>query len=324
MPVIEVDDPSQIHLVHASEKSSLTVSLKGGTITSWKIFNNELLYLSPTANTELDNDTPIRGGIPIVFPQFNNTLHADMPKHGFARFCTWSFAGQEKTEEGDIEALFMLKSNETTKKYWDQDFSLILQVTLGFSYLQTSLIIQNTDEEKTMGVHALFHNYMMTENIDSTVISGLRNINYTDSLTKTYQTDRSILVPIAHHIDRIYRRHVYDEELKRYRSEEQMTLGDGGNAEIVFKSLGCRDVVIWNPYGKVEFKDMPQDDWKKFVCVEFGNVMEKMNIAPGESQSISQRMVLKLLAAQPRAINASYAQQAVALMKEEANKKEQE
>lgn len=46
---------------------SVTVSLHGATVTSWKLADGqEQLFLSE--KTHLDGSKPIRGGIPIVFP----------------------------------------------------------------------------------------------------------------------------------------------------------------------------------------------------------------------------------------------------------------
>eukprot|EP00461_Guttulinopsis_vulgaris_P003549 UN03550 len=123
---------------------------------------------------------------------------------------------------------------------------------------------------------------------------------------------------------RVYYRDVHDEVANRLRQEEQLTLGDGGNAEIVFKAIGCANTVVWNPYGKVEFKDMPSDDYKKFVCVEFGNVDKKMVIKPQETTSISQRLMLKILADSSKSIRAAHAKQANQLYKETIAKKQDE
>jgi D-hexose-6-phosphate mutarotase len=53
----------QLVLVHPSAKASVEVYLHGATVTSWKILDQELLYLSPTAI--FAPGKAIRGGVPV-------------------------------------------------------------------------------------------------------------------------------------------------------------------------------------------------------------------------------------------------------------------
>ena len=67
------------------------VSLFGGHVLSWTpAGGNERLYLSPKAL--FDGKTPIRGGVPVCFPQFAD--QGPLPKHGFARKRLWTLASQ--------------------------------------------------------------------------------------------------------------------------------------------------------------------------------------------------------------------------------------
>ncbi|MBV5344762.1 MAG: D-hexose-6-phosphate mutarotase, partial [Rhodoferax sp.] len=60
---------------------SVLVSAQGAQVLSWQSAGRERLYLSP--QSVFDGHTPIRGGVPICFPQFNQ--RGALPKHGFAR-----------------------------------------------------------------------------------------------------------------------------------------------------------------------------------------------------------------------------------------------
>ncbi|XP_042474495.1 putative glucose-6-phosphate 1-epimerase isoform X2 [Zingiber officinale] len=67
--------------------SSTEVYLHGGHVTSWKNdHGEELLFLSSKAIFKPPK--PIRGGIPICFPQFGG--HGNLDQHGFARNRVWS------------------------------------------------------------------------------------------------------------------------------------------------------------------------------------------------------------------------------------------
>ena len=57
------------------------VALQGAQLLSWQAGGEEQLFLSPLAAH--DGHTPIRGGIPVCFPQFNQ--RGPLVKHAFAR-----------------------------------------------------------------------------------------------------------------------------------------------------------------------------------------------------------------------------------------------
>src|SRR5690349_13912744 len=62
------NDLPKIVISHRSG-SSAQIYLNGAQVTSWKTSDDvERLFLSPAARFE--NGKPIRGGIPVVFPQF--------------------------------------------------------------------------------------------------------------------------------------------------------------------------------------------------------------------------------------------------------------
>lgn len=87
-----------VRLLHRSG-ASVEVYLLGATVTSYKLANGlELLYLPQTLESDLETGKLIRGGIPVIFPQFGGTaglpgLDLDdtsaMPSLGFARAMTW-------------------------------------------------------------------------------------------------------------------------------------------------------------------------------------------------------------------------------------------
>lgn len=70
-----------------SDGSSIVVYEQGAHLAHWRNANgDELLYLSPKA--VYDDRTAIRGGVPIIFPQFG-ARGSLKPSHGFARLRPW-------------------------------------------------------------------------------------------------------------------------------------------------------------------------------------------------------------------------------------------
>ncbi len=63
----------------------------GAHVTSWRTANGvEQLYLSP--RSAYHSGAAIRGGVPIIFPQFN--MVGPLPRHGFARTAPWQLVPQ--------------------------------------------------------------------------------------------------------------------------------------------------------------------------------------------------------------------------------------
>ena len=77
------DNGDVIILRSTSDNCSCSIHLHGATIISWISNNIERLYLSEAAI--FNNVKAIRGGIPVVFPQFGQPPQSSMPQHGFAR-----------------------------------------------------------------------------------------------------------------------------------------------------------------------------------------------------------------------------------------------
>jgi len=79
------------------------ISLFGAQVLSWVPAGGEdRLYLSPDA--VFDGATPIRGGVPLCFPQFAG--RGPLPKHGFARPRLWEVSN---TRAGKDFALATLR-----------------------------------------------------------------------------------------------------------------------------------------------------------------------------------------------------------------------
>lgn len=291
-----MSDSKQVEIVelkHKTGKSSVSVSLFGATITSWKIFNTDMLWLSKKAS--LDGSRPIRGGIPIVFPQFGP---GKLRQHGFARVSMWEHdSTTHDLQSGDCTAVFILKSNDTTRADWPHDFELQYQVQLGMTNLVTQLTCKNTGEA-AFDFTALLHSYFPVSSIDEATIRGLYGLNYIDTIDENkVKTERDTLLTFKGEVDRIYKREVVTGADGRVRGNEVVFIGDGGNCDVGVKSVNFTDIVVWNPWAKKAeaMPDMEEDGWKHFVCVEAGSVSHPVKLGPGESWSAGQNLTLRIL-----------------------------
>jgi len=262
--------------------TGVIIHLHGATITSWTIGGKEMLFLSSKAI--FDQKTPIRGGIPIVFPHFGPWEHGK-PKHGFARISRWAPVGAPLTDAtGDIHAALQLKPTPETKRVWDYEFDLVLEITLKESSLDSKLVVRNFEAQKSFSFTALLHNYLRLSDVDAVSISGLRDLEYRDALQgMKVMKETASLTRIQGPVDRIY-----------LHSPPSLLISDEGQQSSVAlsKSASLKDVVVWNPWaeGAQRLKDMDDDEYKQFVCVESGIVSEEVVLNPGESFVATQSL----------------------------------
>jgi glucose-6-phosphate 1-epimerase len=121
--------------------ASVAVCLLGGTVVSYVGGDGrERLLLSKEA--ELDGSKPLRGGVPLVFPQFGAGPFKGMASHGFARTATWAVAREPRTTaSGLVEVAFSLQDNEASLKLWPHPFRLEHVVRFGDDLLETEYVV---------------------------------------------------------------------------------------------------------------------------------------------------------------------------------------
>mmetsp|Transcript_9330 Transcript_9330/g.10825 ORF Transcript_9330/g.10825 Transcript_9330/m.10825 type:complete len:147 (+) Transcript_9330:109-549(+) len=125
--------------VKNSSGACVKVALYGGTIVAYADSNGrERLFVSDKALT--DGSKPIRGGIPLVFPQFGDGQgkYPNLPSHGFARRSKWTFQGSSPTgssfedaltnADGSVTFYLILTDSEEILASWNHPFKLTLKV----------------------------------------------------------------------------------------------------------------------------------------------------------------------------------------------------
>ncbi len=121
-----VGDLSKLTLI-APDGTRAEVYLHGAHVTSWvPAGGQERLFLSRAS--QFRAGAPIRGGVPVVFPQFASL--GPLPQHGFARVMPWEFAGAEVAGE-HASATFRLCDTEESRRAWPHPFLAELIVAIG-------------------------------------------------------------------------------------------------------------------------------------------------------------------------------------------------
>ncbi|WP_137939727.1 D-hexose-6-phosphate mutarotase [Chitinivorax sp. B] len=257
--------------------SSIALSLFGGQLCHWRTADgSDPLYLSP--HSMWNGYTAIRGGMPVIFPQFAN--EGLLPKHGVARTSLWQLAEHGLTPSGHSQVKLVLGDTASTRCIWPYSFELMLTFTFGGNQLTAELEVHNTGSEAFDFTGAL-HTYLATPVVQSSV-AGLSGLTFLDSAD---QRRLAVANEGPLHIDR---------EIDRFffNVPHPVTLTSPGRRTEVEQS-GFTDVVVWNPWQMLaaNLPDLPDTGYLHFVCIESAVVGVPTTVAPGHRWTGTQRLV---------------------------------
>lgn len=266
--------------LQSADGASATIHSHGAHVLGWQpAGGTERLFLSRTAI--LDGSAAIRGGVPVIFPQFAG--EGPLPKHGFARNRRWSLGSQSLDAEGKAIAIWRLTDDEETRAIWSQRFAAELIVELIGSTLTVRLAVTNTGTASFRFTAAL-HTYLAVGDVEQSVVIGLQHLRYRDSAAGGIErVETSPELGIKGEMDRIY-----------FDSPPDLMLREPGATTLV-QSTGFSDAVIWNPGEALarKFTDLEAGGWRRMLCIEAAQIGNPVRLAPGErwegSQSITAR-----------------------------------
>jgi glucose-6-phosphate 1-epimerase len=266
-------------LKHASGASA-EIAIQGAHVVSWKRANGEeMLFLS--ANSALSPGEPIRGGIPVVFPQFANL--GPLPQHGFVRTSAWDVVEVSRDPGGSVFALFRTRDTDATRALWPHAFRATLRVTLDEA-LSTAITIENTGGE-SFPFQCDLHTYLRVGDLRKVTIEGLEGATYQDRTAKgAERRERRRPLRITGETDRIY---VARPGRLRIRDESR-------SRTILHDRAGFNDVVIWNP-GEEKARTtigLAEGEYLTMLAVESAQDVPPVQLAPGSLWSGVQHLRL--------------------------------
>ncbi|HEX6749112.1 MAG TPA: D-hexose-6-phosphate mutarotase [Longimicrobium sp.] len=258
----QTEDPEKIALASRAG-GRVEIRRHGAHVVQWiTAAAEDVLYLSPRSRFE--PGSAIRGGIPVIFPQFAE--QGPLPKHGFARTAEW-----EVMETGTGRAILALTDSPATRAVWDHAFRLELRVETG-PELSVSLAVHNTGDHAFEFTCAL-HTYLRVSDIRSAWITELKGLRYRDKVTGGEQVQMERDLRFASETDRIY-----------LDAPNELRVIDGRSWEsTLVRKRGFRDVVVWNPWDEKAgvMDDLGADQFHRFVCVEAACAGEPVRLEPG-------------------------------------------
>jgi len=255
--------------LRANDGSTATITLHGAHVVSWTDAQGlERLYLSPTSR--FDAGQAIRGGVPVIFPQFST--RGPLPRHGFARTAAWSVV-EAPPASADCSVTLRLHSSADTHTLWPQAFVCDLIVALEDGRLCMRLEVNNLGTAP-FSFQAALHTYLAVGSIGSVRLSGLQNCIFEDSTQAggPRAADPQAVLHIDGTTDRIY-----------YDTPSPLALQSDHGA-LALEQQGFCDVVVWNPGQTAQgaFADLPSDGYQHFVCVEAALIGRACELGAGE------------------------------------------
>ncbi len=265
---------SQITTIQSPEGDTVKISTYGAQVLSWiSAAGQENLFMSSKA--EFRPGVAIRGGVPVIFPQFANL--GKLTKHGFARTMTWELARADSNS-----AVFWLSETEETYRVWAHRFLAEYLIRISNNRLEMILSIINTDITPFTFTAAL-HTYIKVHDLHTAAVSGLQGRRYHDS-TQAGQSmqGEAQQVIFSAEVDRTYQ-----------NPPSSLRLVDG-NRTLTIQSTGFPDAVIWNPGAEkcAALPDMEPEGYLHFVCVEAAAASQPIRLATGENWVGTQTLMI--------------------------------
>ena len=277
--VLEISEGMQ-YLKISAAKAEARIFHQGAHIANFQPAGTAEPVLFLSAESVFRKGTPIRGGVPVIFPWFGpHPEKAELPAHGLVRTKRWELEEAAESASGVVKTVWSISDDEESRALWPHPFRLRLTVEAAES-LHMTLDVENTSSESFTFEEAL-HTYLTVSDARTIRVRGLHGVEYLDkTAAMERKTERDENIRITSETDRIY----LDTEATCY-------IDDPGFARTLEVSKnGSETTVLWNPWiGKsAALPDFGDDEWQRMVCIETTNAAgNAITLAPGATHRMT-------------------------------------
>jgi glucose-6-phosphate 1-epimerase len=232
--------------------SCATVLLRGAQLLSWRAADGqELLYRSPAS--ALNRASPVRGGVPVVFPQFGP--NGPLPRHGFARQRLWR-RREAAIKDTPHSVQLTLDVAVGDEALWPHACRCTLHIALQPNQLEIRLEVENTGPTPLRFTAALHSYWAVAHSGDASLWGVLPG---------------TAAMPVAGPIDRVLT-----------PSGPALWLEAGGY-HLALQQRGFDQLVVWNPGPESQLPDLPAQGHCQFVCIEPAVIDHPVQLEKGGS-----------------------------------------
>lgn len=256
------------------------ISLYGAHVVRWEDSNQSAPYLFLSNKAKLDGSKPIRGGVPICWPQFGPFGPLKVG-HGFARRMKWKNCPElSVSNKNHVSVTLSLEPNDYTQSLgWNSDFRCEYTVKLvgcSPSLLDCSLkVINPKSSSQELTFTGALHTYYRISSLDNVTVDGLGGIIHDNRMLGTVTRSKAGPLRITEETDSFYR-----------DTPDTLTMADSGfERKLILQKSGWPDAVVWNPHisGSPNFSDLGTGQYDEMLCVEAVIKDTPVHLLPGES-----------------------------------------
>jgi len=301
------------------------INFQGATLTSFKPCRNaqDVIFVSKE-NTWTD-DSAIRGGIPVVFPQFGKELNTNMVQHGFFRSNRWRLGDDDSMGTSAVKAAknckdaigesvqcrFCINESDIVRhrdgtgwedmKYEGEFVVSITKSEDGKVILSTELNVTNNGQDFEFS--NLQHTYYAVNDHKKIKVTGVEGYDCIDTMLNPSRSEDlgfvqgSDAIIVDREIDRIF----YANEntgpfikcnLRRSDSVED-DVAIYASASIDGEDRDC-SVVVWNPWIEKSRRmdNFGDEEYKCMICVEPGLIRGPTLLKGGSTVTLTQSIVV--------------------------------
>ena len=260
------------------------VCTQGAQALRWRAADGrDVLFVS--AHAKFAAGTPIRGGVPVVFPWFgDDPEQRGRPAHGFARRVPWQLTAASDPAAGRVG--FALQDDAGTRALWPHAFAAELAIAFDRE-LVLALAVTNRGAAP-FRFEALLHTYLLVGDVRAVELRGLHGARYHDKRVGTRAAQREEVLRCTGEVDRVYQ-----------GTGAACTLLDPGLRRLITVSKdNAPSTVVWNPWHDKAalLTDLGGDEWLRFLCVESGCVADDaVTLAPGATHRLQVRIACQAM-----------------------------
>lgn len=270
-------DPCTPRQVESADGAVVRFCAHGGHVLGWTpAGGNERLWLSRTSGCGAG--TAVRGGIPVIWPQF--AARGDGPRHGIARDRAWSVlsAGTDRDgtsqdgrgRNGAARLRLELRADAATRVLFPHPFTLTLDIEASGPGLVVALEVRNEGVDALTFAAAL-HTYLRVSAVGAVAVHGLQGRtaepNGGGSVYALPVEPLQLTGPLDVAVPDVDGAVVVDDPV----------LG-----RLTVEAEGFESRVVWNPGPDAVPTDVHPGGEDEFLCVEPA-LLRPSTLAPGES-----------------------------------------